>query len=112
MRPAAHVAGNADLTLAVFAAGGAGCCVTAAEIEAHGSWVSGGPPEQLVAIVPDGVAKVSALILLPPAFKRSHTVTATVQNNVAVFMLQRAIDSPGGFMWYGPSGAIIKRIGS
>jgi hypothetical protein len=110
MRPTGHRATNTNLTLAVFAAGGAGCCVTATEIEAHGSWGSGGPPEQLVAIVPDGVAKVSALILRPPDFKHSDAVTATVHHNVVVFSLHRAIDSPGGFIWYGRSGAVLKRI--
>lgn len=111
MRPAGQTANNTNLTLAVFAAGGAGCCITAANIEAHGSWASGGPPEQLVTVVPDGVAKVSALILRPPDFTHSDAVTASVHNNVAVFLLHRAIDSPGGFIWYGPSGAVIKRIG-
>ena len=111
MRPAHQAANYTNLTLAVFAVGGAGCCVTAADIEARGSWLSGGPPQQLVAVVPDGVAKVGALIPLPPHFRHSRAVSAPVHNNVAVFLLHRAIDSPGGFIWYGPTGAIIKRIG-
>jgi hypothetical protein len=110
MRPAGQGDSNTNLTLAVFGAGGGSCCTTAAAIEAHGSWISGGPPEQLVVVVPNGVAKVAALIRRPPAFKRSEAVRATVHNNVAVFILRHPIDSPGGFIWYGSSGAAIKRI--
>jgi hypothetical protein len=110
MRAAGQGEKNATLTLAVFAAGGLGCCITAADIEAHGSWLQGGPPEQLVAVVPDGVAKLSVLIRRARQSNHSHAVTATVHNNVAVFSLHQAIDSPAGFIWYGPSGAVIKRI--
>jgi hypothetical protein len=103
MRPVGQAANKANLTLAVFGAGGAGCCITAAAIQSHGSWLSGGPPRQLVVVVPDGVAEVG--------LEHSHALTAAVHNNVAVFQPNQAIESPGGFIWYGPSDAVIKRVG-
>jgi hypothetical protein len=107
MRPAGRGNSNAKLTLALLG----GCCVTAAAIEADGTWMSSGPPERLVVVVPDGVTKVGGLILRRPTFKQSDAVTAPVRNNVAVFALRRPIESPGGFVWYGRSGHVIKRVG-
>lgn len=101
--------GNANLRLGLIAAGGT-CCGSAAAILAHGEWISGSGPESLVVVVPDGVAKVTALISRPPTFKHSYAISATVHNNVAVFMrAPTAIESPTALVWYGPTGNIIKR---
>ena len=101
--------GNGNLKLALIAAGGT-CCGSAAAILAHGEWISGNGPESLVVVVPDGVAKVTALIGRPPTSKYTYA-SATVHNNVAVFMrAPTAIENPTTLAWYGPTGNIFKRI--
>jgi hypothetical protein len=101
---------NSDLRLAAFAAQGGECCSTAALIRAHGM-VSGGAPNELVVVVPDGVAKITARWSRSPTFKHSYAVSGTVHSNVAVFTQLPVFPEKSLFelIWYRPSGAVIKR---
>lgn len=94
------------LRLAVIGAGGSACCLTPASILAGRESLTGanGPLNYAVLVVPDGVAKVTVSLKQP--------VTATVHNNVAVFKTPEPIQTPSAhtITWYGPNGAIVKRI--
>jgi hypothetical protein len=113
-------------TLGLVANGGS-CCVTAAGIASNGlgglsgsGGPAGGPSRnQVVVVVPDGVAKVA--ILLPrqgiagePAYKHTLAITVPVHNNVAAFQSTRYADDIGlnHMIWYGPTGNIVRRIGN
>ena len=94
--------------LALFGAGG-GCCASAAEIEAGKDWQTSGPnPNVLVMVVPDGVAKVRFLSPIGATRAGSGPVTVAVHDNVAALRSQTALEGPGRFTWYGPSGNVIK----
>ncbi len=93
--------------------GAAGCCDTASDVEHYGMGSFGGKPHGRhgVLIVPDGVSKVT---IFPPGRggKRSHGISASVHNNVAVFEFRGPLADPFKYMtWYGPSGAVIKHRG-
>ena len=114
------LAPNGTTTLGLVANGGS-CCVTAAGIASNGMGsLSGGPSgNQVVVVVPDGVAKVA--ILLPrqgipgePAYKHTLAITVPVHNNVAAFQSTRYADDIGlnHMIWYGTTGQIVRRIGN
>ncbi len=99
--------GSSGLRLALLAGGG-GCCLTPAEIDAGQAWSSygSGSGNYVVLVVPDGVARVRV------AF--SHPITAPVHDNVAVFTVPEAVENPGiyNMTWYGMSGAVVKPFSS
>jgi hypothetical protein len=85
---------------------GGSCCDSVASIEAGAAAFESGPsPNTVVLVVPDGVAKVT--VQLHPL------VRAIVRNNIAAFVVQQPVEnlSLGKMVWYGPTGAIVKRIG-
>jgi hypothetical protein len=98
---------RSGLRLALFAGGG-GCCITVAAIEAGQDWSSygGSSRNYVVIVVPDGVARVRVAL--------SHPVTAPVHNNVAVLTVAQAVENLGIYKmtWYGPSGTVVKRFPS
>jgi hypothetical protein len=118
------------LTLGLFASGAASFG-SVADIEAGKESVFDGansilgldgpaPPIRVVITIPDGVAKVT--FVLPRqaypgaiAYPAPETITVPVHDNVAAFETDRYIDqdhwSRIGMIWYGPSGAIVKRTG-
>ena len=101
-----QVGARRGLRLAVFGVGGAACCVTPAAIEKGTDSLSGssGSGNQVVIVIPDGVARIS--IATP------HPITAPVHNNVAVFTTPQTIENPAAhtMTWYRPNGAIVRRI--
>jgi len=100
MRPPGQGDSNANLTLGMFGAVGE-CCDTAARIKADGMGTPTSRSNQLVLVVPDGVAKVAII--------GSHQTPGTVHNNVVVFTTPPYVTFR--FIWYGTSGAVIKRTG-
>lgn len=113
----ADLLGELDLT---SGGGGGTCCATAAALKQYGVGSWGGSPGSLhhaVLIVPNGVAKVAILLRPPQQHQHSSgirliTVRAIVRHNVAAFQYNRAIggDPFKDMIWYGPSGAEIKRL--
>jgi hypothetical protein len=85
--------------------GGGGCCDSVASIEAGNAGLSGGPsPNSVLLIVPDGIAKVTALL--------PHAVTTVVHGNIAAFAVHQPVENLNinKMIWYGPSGRVVKRI--
>lgn len=92
-------------------AGRAGCCSTAAQIQAGDDWSNSGPSRSLVIVVPDGVARVEIRLTRSPASHQSKTIAATVHNNIAALLTPSPIENLGidQMTWYGPSGKVITR---
>lgn len=114
------LAPDGTATLGVVGNGGS-CCATAAGIASNGTGsLSGGPSgNQVLVVVPDGVAKVA--ILLPrqgipgePAYKHTLAITVPVHHNIAAFQSTRNADDIGlnHMIWYGPTAKIVRRIGN
>ncbi len=115
-----HTARKRAATLGIVALGGGDCCATAAMLAATGGGISGGSsPTTRVLVLPDGVAKVTVQIPRQriagePAYSHPLSITVAVHDNVAAFAVNRYADDVGteNMIWYGPTGEIIKRIGS
>lgn len=102
-------ADRTGLRLAVIAAGGgAGCCVTAAGIEAGQGWSTFGGERGSTSIfvVPDGVARLTLHLPRP--------VTARVRDNVAVVVTATMIENPtvDGMTWYDSAGRVVRSFPS
>ena len=107
--------------LGFFDDGGGGCCALAREIERRGDSQFGGGAGMLtefVEVVPDGVSKVSLLVARQdypegPIAPRPTIATAAVHGNVFAVQINRTVDDLGSRqIWYGATGAVIKRIGA
>jgi hypothetical protein len=72
---------------------------TVGQIKAGCDWGTA-RSNQLLIVVPDGVAKVTV----------GRRVTAIVHNNVAAFESDQNLDEPQRQVWYGPARNVIKRI--
>jgi hypothetical protein len=92
--------------------GGAGCCATAAAIREQGSWLTSGPPNRMLIVVPDGVAKVSVTLRAGPDRHHPPTVTGKVRDNVIMLEIPFAAETLSGdsVTWYGRTGHVVKRF--
>lgn len=82
---------------------------TAAQIKAGRDWGTE-RSNQLLIVIPDGVAKVTVLPSRTSTNKHPSPVTATVHNNIAAFESRQTLDEPQRELWFGPSGNVIRRI--
>jgi hypothetical protein len=82
---------------------------TVAQIEAGGDWGTE-RSDQLLIVVPDGVARVTVRPVRTSTDRHPSPVTATVHGNVAAFQSNQNLDDPQREIWYGPSGHVIERI--
>ncbi len=85
---------------------GAGCCTTPAQIVDAGAWSSSGSSSgnDVMIVVPDGVARVSVAFAYP--------VTAAVHDNVAAFSVPTPVENLSTYpmTWFGTSGQVVKRF--
>jgi hypothetical protein len=92
--------------LALLNGGGGSCCSSVAEIEAGDAFTSSGGAggDQLVVVVPDGVARVR--VQLP------HPISVDVHNNVAVMQPQTGVENIQQYAmtWYARNGTVIKQF--
>jgi hypothetical protein len=88
--------------LAVFWPSGMACCVSAKTLAEGGAFVNHGRPLWLLGVVPDGVARVTI---------RAHgrTFSARVSDNT-VDLRSRFVNGRQAMTWYGPRGAVLKRL--
>ncbi|MGH2895546.1 MAG: hypothetical protein ACRDPM_20085, partial [Solirubrobacteraceae bacterium] len=85
------------------------------------SFAGGSTATRLILVVPDGVARVAFVFPRQadrndagaPVYRRSLTVTATVQGNVAAVQVPReCCGSNLPMIWYAPDGHVVKRLGN
>jgi hypothetical protein len=105
-----HLVGHAGL--AVFGIGGGGCCITAPDVESGKSFSSSGPPNRVLFVIPDGVARVKLTLKTGPDPQNPPRVSAKVHDNVVVFSTPFAVETLSGdpMSWYGSTGHLIKRL--
>lgn len=104
--------GSRNAGLAVFGIGGGSCCGTAASIQSGGAFSSSGPPNRVLLVVPDGVARVKVTLRTGPDQRKPPRVSAKVRDNVVVFRAPFAVETLSGdpMSWYGPTGHLIKQL--
>ena len=94
------------LGLALLNGGGGSCCNSVAEIEAGDAFASSGGAggNQLVVVVPDGVARVRV--------KLPHPISVDVHNNLAVMQPRSGVENIQQYAmtWYARNGAVIKQF--
>ncbi len=92
--------------------GGAACCASAAEIRAQGTWTTSGPPNRVLMVVPDGVARIRLTLRTGPDPHHPPAVAGKVHDNVIVMRLPFAAETLSGdpVTWYGPTGRVVKRF--
>jgi hypothetical protein len=112
--PVTHsrAAGSGSPGLLVAGGGGAGCCATAAVIREQGTWMTSGPPNRLLMIVPDGVARVTVTLRTGPDPSHPPTVSGRVADNAVSLGLPFAAETLSGdpITWFGPTGHVVKRF--
>jgi hypothetical protein len=64
---------------------------------------------QLIIVIPDGVATVKIWPTLATGRESPHPLTTTVHDNVALFEAGFSLE-PGKMIWYAADGRVIKRI--
>jgi hypothetical protein len=99
--------------LLVAGAGGGGCCASATTIRHGKAWMTSGPPNRVLLIVPDGVARVRLTLRTGPDRTHPPTVSGPVHDNVIVLEIPFAAEtlSDDPMTWYGPDGRVVKRLG-
>ena len=88
--------------LAVFSPSGMTCCVSAKVVAEGGAFLNQGRPLWLLGVVPDGVARVTIMA-------HGRTFTARVTDNT-VDLRSRFVNDRQAMTWYGPRGAVVKRL--
>lgn len=116
--------------ISLLVGSGGGCCARASDIVHFGdvttegagrSFAGGSTGTRVVALVPDGVARVAFVLPRQPSpgqagapiYRRSLTVNARVHDNIAAVQVDRESDgAPPAMIWYAPDGHVISRIGN
>jgi hypothetical protein len=105
-------AGPGSPGLLILGIGGDGCCASAATIRDGQVWSTSGPPNQVLLIVPDGVARLRLTLRTGP--ERSHPpgVSGRVRDNATVLPIPFAAETLSGdpVTWYGPTGRVLKHF--
>jgi hypothetical protein len=101
--------GRGGSGLMVFGIGGGGCCVTASEIRSGGAWSTSGPPNRVLLVLPDGVARVTLTLRTGPDPHHPPKVAGKVRDNIIVLRVPFAVETLSGdpIRWYGPTGRAI-----
>ncbi|HEY1777341.1 MAG TPA: hypothetical protein VGG41_14380 [Solirubrobacteraceae bacterium] len=101
-----HTSGQQPYVGLALLGGGGSCCNSVAEIEAGDAFTSSGGVggNQLVVVVPDGVARVRV--------KLPHPITVTAHNNVAIMRPRTGVENIQQYAmtWYARDGAVIKHF--
>jgi hypothetical protein len=103
--------GRGGSGLMVFGIGGGSCCVTASEIRSGDAWSTGGRPNRVLMVLPDGVARVTLTLRSGPDPRHPPKVAGKVSDNVIVLRVPFAVETLSGdpITWYGPSGRATQR---
>jgi hypothetical protein len=98
--------------LLIVGAGGAGCCASAGRIAAGQAWTTSGPPNRLLLIVPDGVARLRVTLRTGPERSHPPAVSGRVRDNAIVLAIPFAAETLSGdpVTWYGPTGRVLKQF--
>jgi hypothetical protein len=74
--------------------------------------MTSGPPNRVLFVVPDGVAKLSLTLRTGPDGKNPPTVSGKVRDNVIVLRTPFAAETLSGdpITWYGHTGHVIKHF--
>jgi hypothetical protein len=107
-----HVAGPGSPGLLIIGGGGGGCCSSAATVRDGQAWLTSGPPDQVLFIVPDGVARLSLTLRTGPDRSHPPSVSGRARDNAIVLRVPFAAETLSGdpVTWYGTNGRVISHF--